>query len=356
MLKAKTEYRALGLMSGTSLDGLDMAICNFQIKRGIWKHNLEKAQTIKYPKELHDSLKNAYYSSAKEIAGLDSKLGKFIGEASSKFLKKAKLKVNLIASHGHTVFHEPENGYTFQIGNGAEIAAETGIQTICDFRSVDVAKGGQGAPLVPIGDKFLFPEFDACLNLGGFANISFDNEYGRRIAFDICAVNFVLNRLSNKLGMDFDNKGKIASSGIIISELFKELNKLEFYQQKLPKSLGQEWVEKNVQPLLSKKYKSEDLLRTFTEHVAIQISKVLNDIKGNRILVTGGGVYNNYLIQLLSLKCKKEIVVPTKLLIDFKEALIFAFLGVLRLRGEVNSLATVTGASSDSINGCIYFP
>jgi anhydro-N-acetylmuramic acid kinase len=356
MHSLKNKYRALGIMSGTSLDGLDMAICEFHLHKNKWNFRIEHFKTIAYTKELYGKLYEAYKSSAAEIAELNTAFGNFIGQAAKSFLLETDVKVDLIASHGHTIFHVPVKGYTYQIGNGAEIAAQSGVTTICDFRSLDIARGGQGAPLVPIGDKLLFSEYAACLNLGGFANISFDVNKERLVAYDICPVNFVLNRLANRVGLPFDSEGFLARSGELDKDLFKLFNENKYYMQNTPKSLGQEWVEANVLPLLSSNFDNKDILRTYTEHVAFQISCELNKVEGAKVLVTGGGVYNKFLLELISSKCNKQLFIPSPELIEMKEAMVFAFLGVLRLRGEVNSLASVTGAEADSCNGAIYSP
>ena len=348
-------YISLGIMSGTSLDGVDLALCEFIRDEKSWHYHFIRTQSVEYPQELLDRLKSAYTSSAKDLALLDADLGGFYGDIAFRFIQEQKQKVNLIASHGHTVFHNPQEGYTTQIGSGAHIAAKTGVLTISDFRSLDVARRGQGAPLVPIGDSLLFPEYDTCLNLGGFANMSFDNK-GIRIAYDICPVNFVLNKLAARLGLPYDDKGQIAKSGKPADQLLSKLNSLAFYHQKPPKSLGQEWVDQNIWPLFADKIKVEDLLRTYVEHVSDQIARNLNDFPGKKCLVTGGGAYNTFITELLRQKSTCLIEVPDAQLIEMKEALIFAFLGVLRIREEANSLSSVTGAIEDSVNGAIYFP
>lgn len=343
-------------MSGTSLDGLDMALCTFTYEKSGWSFTIEQYQTNKYPKDLEKRLKDSFDANAAEICRLNADYGSYLGETAKKFLDYYEETPDLIASHGHTVFHEPQKGYTLQIGSGAQIAVNSGVLTICDFRSLDVALGGQGAPLVPIGDELLFKQYDVCINLGGFSNISYRDENNARIAFDICPVNFVLNRLAKKLGQQFDYNGETAKSGEVIPELLKKLNKLEFYEQSAPKSLGQEWVQKEVFPLLDWDFGTANLLRTISEHIAIQISVVLNKVKGNKVLLTGGGAYNEFLINLIKQKTSKQIIIPEPEVIEMKEAIIFAFLGVLRYRKEVNCLASVTGATKDSISGLIYYP
>ncbi len=342
-------------MSGTSLDGVDMALCKFTFKEE-WQYTICNWATIVYPQELLERLKSAFSFSGEDLALLHSDLGRFLGEQARLFLNTTNKQVDIIASHGHTVFHNPDKGYTLQIGNGAEIAVRSGVKTVCDFRTLDVARGGQGAPLVPIGDKLLFSKYAACLNLGGFANISFDNQVGERIAYDICPVNFVLNRLSERLGFKYDLNGDLAREGNVDLSLLEVLNKNPYFSKKAPKSLGQEWVEENVLDYLSTSSDTRDLLKTYCEHIAFQLSSCFNEVPGRKILVTGGGVNNLFLMDLLRSKTDYNIVIPDKEIIEMKEALIFAFLGVLRIREEANSLKSVTGATNNSINGAIYLP
>lgn len=355
MIELKDNYQVLGVMSGTSLDGLDLALCQFNKAEDAWDFSIKEADTIPFTKDLKKLLKGAFFASAAELAMLDSHLGAFIGSEAKAFLKD-KGEVDFIASHGQTVFHEPDKGFTLQIGKGAEVAAKSGYTTICDFRSGDVAKGGQGAPLVPIGDMYLFSEYDACINIGGFANLSYSSADGKRIAYDICPVNFVLNRMANKLGLEYDDAGRLASKGQVMLDLYSSLNANSYFSKEEPKTLGQEWVEDNVFSLLEDDYDVQAALRSYCEHASLQIAKALEQVSGTEVLFTGGGVYNTFLMELIKSKTKKKIVVPEPRLIDSKEALIFAFLGVLRVRGEVNSLASVTGASEDTVNGAIYLP
>lgn len=346
------KYSVIGLMSGTSLDGLDIADCEFILKSGKWSASIKNARTIPYTKEWKERLANASKLSPSKLSLLNEEYGSFIGSTVNTFIKKNKCKVLFIASHGHTIFHQPEKKYTLQIGDGQAILNETKLPVVCDFRSGDVALGGQGAPLVPIGDELLFKKYDACLNLGGFANISYSQK-GKRIAFDICPVNIVMNELSEKLNRPYDDKGRIAKSGKVNAALLKQLNALPFYNQKPPRSLGREWVEKTIQPLLSRSEISTPAkMRTMVEHIAHQISKTLTRKK--TVLITGGGAFNTFLIERLAQNSKTKIILPDKKTIMFKEALIFAFLGVLRWRGEVNILRSVTGASRDSSGGTIY--
>ncbi|HET6990922.1 MAG TPA: anhydro-N-acetylmuramic acid kinase [Bacteroidia bacterium] len=350
--------RAIGLMSGTSLDGLDICLVRFADGADHWKYEIEFAETVPYPGEWIEKLIHAEKTSPKGQAGtelmkLHSEYGKYLGECVASFLKKNKTEKPLfVASHGHTIFHQPQIGYTFQLGSGVALTSACGIPVVCDFRTLDVALGGQGAPLVPVGDALLFKQYDYCLNLGGFANISFD-QGGKRIAYDICAVNYVLNRLAKRLGKNYDENGDLSASGKIIPEILEKLNALPYYKKSAPKSIGREWVEESIFPLLSENHKTEDLLATFTGHAAEQISKVIS-ANGN-LLVTGGGAHNLFFIEQLKKKCTAEIIIPDSKTIDFKEALIFGFLGLLRWNNQINTLASVTGARQDSSGGRIFY-
>lgn len=349
----KNTFHVIGAMSGTSLDGLDLAYCIFEKKKKGWRFSIPHTQCIKYNDAFRKNLAELETKSALEFVKADTEFGIFTGNKIKSFIAKHGLSVDFIASHGHTIFHQPQNGFTSQIGNGAAIAAATGITTICDFRRLDVALGGQGAPLVPIGDQLLFAEYDYCLNLGGFANISFQQNR-KRIAFDICPVNIVLNNLSLELGQEFDKNGVLAKSGKLNNELLQELNALSFYAKKFPKSLGKEWVLDEIFPLLHRsKLPITDKLHTFCEHIAIQISKALKSNSG-KIICTGGGTYNRFLMQRIKHHTAATVIVPERKLIEFKEALLFAFLGVLRSTGQKNCLKSVTGAISDNIGGCVY--
>ena len=270
----------------------------------------------------------------------------------NEFVEEYKIKnLDFIASHGHTVLHEPDKGITLQVGDGNEISRLTNVKVVFDFRTQDVALGGQGAPLVPIGDELLFSDYDYCLNLGGFSNISFNQE-SIRIAFDICPVNIVLNHYVKKIGYDFDESGRIALTGKVNAELLNRLNSIDFYNKNPPKSLGLEWVQKEVFPLVdSLETVNRNVLRTFVEHIAFQIGKVI--VGDKKVLVTGGGVFNSYLIKRIEFYAKTQITLVDDKLIDFKEALIFSFLGLLKINNEINCLKSVTGASVDHSSGVV---
>ena len=302
---------------------------------------------------MEDKLVKAIHKSEEELLELDLEYGKLLAKKVNDFIKKNNiLNIDFIASHGHTVLHQPEKGITLQIGNGQLLANETQQNVVCDFRTQDVKLGGQGAPLVPIGDAILFHQYDACLNLGGFANVSF-NKQNRRIAFDICPVNIVLNYYVNTLGFDYDNKGKIASTGIINAKLLEELNSLNYYKSKHPKSLGLEWVQSTIFPLIDdKNLEIRDVLATFIEHVAIQITVSTKNCKN--LFITGGGVFNEFLMQRINHYSNLEIIIPNSQIVNYKEALIFAFLGLLRVDNQVNCLSSVTGAKKDHSSGVIF--
>jgi anhydro-N-acetylmuramic acid kinase len=343
-----------GLMSGTSLDGVDIAACSFVKSTDQWQYKIHYSATISYTKQWQNKLLQASSLTGEELIRLDREYGDYLGTLVNATIEQSGIKPFLIASHGHTIFHSPKNKYSLQIGCGAQIAAQTGISVVCDFRSTDIALGGQGAPLVPIGDKLLFGAYDACLNLGGFANISFESN-GKRIAFDICPVNIVLNRLASTEGHVFDQDGETGRRGKINSEMLGQLNSISYYVAPYPKSLSREWVQSEFDPILELYHgRLADFLRTGYEHMGIQIGRVLDENNLTNILVTGGGVHNNFLMERIRQNCGAELVIPDKITIDYKEALIFAFMGLLRLRGEVNCLASVTGASDDSVCGVLY--
>jgi anhydro-N-acetylmuramic acid kinase len=346
-------YKVLGVMSGTSLDGLDLAYCEL-VKDEKWTYKILSTVTIPYSEKRKKILETAHTLSGEELTSLNIKFGKYIGEECRKFIQENSLEVDLISSHGHTIFHQPKRGFTFQIGNGANIFAETGIPVVCDFRTQDIALGGQGAPLVPVGDHFLFGDYDACLNLGGFANISTQHN-GNRIAFDICAVNIILNHYALQKGFDYDDGGKLSASGNLNTKLFDDLENLNFYKESAPKSLGREWVEGNLMLILNRYHIAvEDILHTYICHITKQISFTIDQLKSKTILITGGGAYNHFLIEKIRENTNAQIVIPEDATIQYKEALIFAFLGVLKWRGEINIWKSVTGATSDHSSGVIY--
>ena len=348
-------YNIIGVMSGTSLDGVDLAHIHFTVSNGQWQYKILESETVSYSNDWLNKLRNAVDFSKKELTQLNKDYTILLGNIIKNFIEKYHLKnIDAICSHGHTILHQPQNGFTLQIGNQPKIAKIVGETVVCDFRVQDVKYGGQGAPLVPIGDRILFADYDYCLNLGGFSNISFEQN-GKRMAFDISPVNTVLNFYANKLGLPYDNKGNIARSGETDLNLLEELDNLSYYQKPYPKSLGFEFVKTIVLSLMeSYDCSIEDKMHTFIKHIAKQTAYALPERKG-KILVTGGGAYNDFLLESLkSYLPEMTIIVPDSKTLEFKEALIFGLLGVLKLRKEINVLSSVTGAKKDHSSGVIH--
>lgn len=348
-------YNVVGVMSGTSLDGVDLAHIYFTINEGKWSFQIHESETVAYSEEWISKLKRAVDFSENELIRLNEDYTSLLSKVISEFIVKHKIEnLDAICSHGHTILHQPHNGITLQIGNLPKIAKLINQKVVCDFRVQDVRLGGQGAPLVPIGDRILFSDYDYCLNLGGFSNVSFE-ENGNRIAFDISPVNTVLNFYAEKLGFKYDNGGEIAKSGLVNNELLDKLNSFDFYKKKYPKSLGFEFVKTSVLPLIDEfQISDRDKLRTFVEHISLQISLAL-PLKKGKMLVTGGGAYNDFLLERMKFYMPDlELVIPNSKIIEFKEALIFALLGVLKIRNEVNVLASVTGSNRDHSSGEVF--
>jgi anhydro-N-acetylmuramic acid kinase len=349
----------IGLMSGTSLDGLDIAHVSIEFKNQKVHFELLNCETTPYDSEILLQLQKYKDLSIPEILILDKKIGRYYGEKVNEFIAKNKLvknHIDAIACHGQTIYHQPQNGFTYQIGCGSTLAYLTRIKVINDFRTRDIIAGGQGAPLVPIGDFDLFADqAESFLNIGGFANISF-KKGNEIIAFDICPGNLPLNLLANQLGLDYDKNGELAKSGKIISKLLKQLNALEFYCLNPPKSLGTEWLEKDFYHFLQGKHETKDLMRTIVEHIAIQISSVLKNENLSSVLISGGGAKNTFLINRINANFEGKIILPENKIIDFKEAIIFAYLGALYLKGNSTTLTSVTGAERPVCSGVLHIP
>jgi anhydro-N-acetylmuramic acid kinase len=358
-------YKVIGLMSGSSLDGLDIVFTELHENKGEWTFEILEADCYAYPEEWAEKLKNAIHLNALDYQLLHAEYGHYLGKEVNRFIEEKSLhyKVALIASHGHTTFHVPQKKMTGQLGDGAAIAAQTGVNVVSDLRALDVAFGGQGAPIVPIGEKLLLKDYTMFLNIGGIANISF-NAPGAYIAFDICAANRVLNLLANKTGKEYDAGGAIAATGAVHEELLAELNALEYYKQPYPKSLANSFGTDEVFPIIeSFNLSIEDALRSYVEHIVVQLKKgvQLSNYKpqttNHKLLITGGGAFNTFLIERLSEELRSlniEVVVPDEKLVQYKEALVMALIGVLRLRQEYNILSSVTGAQRNSIGGAMW--
>jgi anhydro-N-acetylmuramic acid kinase len=344
-------YQSIGLMSGTSLDGVDLVYS--KITTGSkYDYEIIHVKTYEYSEVWLNKLKSAFYCDKNDLERLDVEYGKFLGELVNSFIHEFQITdIDFVASHGHTIFHKPNEGYTLQIGCGKEIAKLVGTKVVYDFRTQDVEFGGQGAPLVPIGDRLFYSEFDFCLNLGGFANVSYEENSVRR-AFDICPVNIVLNYYMQQIGEKYDDQGKLAESGKVNIELLTKLNNDPFYALPLPKSLGYEFVIQNVIPLIdSFDLEIEDVLRTFVEHVAQKISQIFTKKEDSKVLINGGGAYNSFLISRIAAFSSVEIIIPSAKEIEYKEALIFSLLGVLKIEGKPNCLQSVTGAAKNHSSG-----
>ena len=342
-------------MSGTSIDGVDLVYANFFYDKH-WNFKILKSKTYDYDIDWQNILKNLSDKDLDSIKPIDKSYTKLLSEYILKFIEEFSIKqIDFISSHGHTALHDPSNSITYQIGNLKELSDYIGLKVICDFRVQDIKFGGQGAPLVPVGEKYIFPEYNTLINLGGFANITIKSN-NNLTAYDICPVNIVFNHLSNLRHLKYDDKGKIASSGKPNIELFDCLQSLDYYKQISPKSLGVEWVNENILPLINSfsEIPLKDLLNTFSKHFASQIA--INIKSAKKTLITGGGAYNDYLIQNIIDLTESEIIIPSSEIIEYKEALIFGFLGVLKDLNINNCYSSVTGATKDHSSGNIFIP
>jgi anhydro-N-acetylmuramic acid kinase len=356
-IESRNNFKVIGLMSGTSLDGLDIAYCHFKKEANTWTYRLKVAETIPYTRTWRNHLSTAQHSSAAGLVSLDFAYGEYLGSVCHDFVRRHRLSVDFISSHGHTIFHQPEKRFTYQLGNGNAIYAQSGIPVVFDFRSLDVQRGGEGAPLVPMGDALLFGDNDICLNLGGIANLSSDVSGSRR-AFDICFCNMALNFLMQTTGKQFDKGGRMSSRGSVDRLLKKGLDKANARWRAKRLSLGREMFERHLQPLLANtKIPIHDRLRTVTASIADEIVNAFLSVRkrNGTVLCTGGGAFNTFLVAELLDRCGDDftLIVPEEDVIKFKEAIVFAFLGVRRVRGEINCFRTVTGATRDSSSGSL---
>jgi anhydro-N-acetylmuramic acid kinase len=356
-------FHIIGLMSGTSMDGLDIAYVRFDEKEKI-HFTLLISETISYPSDWKHRLQEAFHKSPKDLVELDTDYGSFLGKTVYEFIQRHGIRPDLIASHGHTIFHKPQEGYTLQIGSGRHIQNETQIPVVCNFRVQDVALGGQGAPLVPIGDELLFPEYDFCLNLGGFSNVSWNFDSLRK-ACDISPCNILLNEICKRILIDYDINGQRAAKGKIKTDLLNRWNALPFYALMAPKSLGREWFEMHfIEEVHSSNIGVDDLLATSVQHIALQIDLFLKSVihahpsfkPQYKVLATGGGAHNRFLMEQLHNMGSPtlEYVIPETQIADYKEAIVFALLAYLRWHDRSNVLSSVTGASRDHSSGEVY--
>ena len=354
-------WHVLGLMSGTSVDGLDVASVQFTQKTqdGSWSFGLNAATTLEYPLPLQRQLWDAMSLDAVELRRLDKEWAQWAGQAVSAWVQRMKLPaIHLVGSHGHTVFHRPDEGWTWQLGSGAVLHAALGVPVVCDFRSLDVASGGQGAPLVPMADRELFGDWDVALNLGGFANISLEDPALGRVAWDVGPANLLMNLIAQTIGLSMDEDGKRAASGTVLPSLLKRWQDAPFHRLKPPKSLGREWLEQEVWPHAQQALEAhavEDVLATAVSYTSWA---VVRDIpEGASVLVTGGGAFNPTLMQGLEAASEGRGIhwhVPHSDLVNGKEALVFAWLGLLRWLDQPNALPSVTGARAATCGGALW--
>jgi anhydro-N-acetylmuramic acid kinase len=352
-------YKVIGIMSGSSMDGVDIALCHIKEDNGAYSFTIEQAETIEYNEKWRVRLSQLRKADSLAYAKTDVFYGHYLGQLVNDFIAKHQVKVDLVASHGHTVFHYPEALITRQVGDGASLSAICNLPVVTDFRSMDVAKGGQGAPLVAIGDEMFFSQYDYCLNLGGFANIS--GKIGQyRVAFDISPANIILNRTARDLNLEYDNNGEIAAQGSINYSMLENLNKIDYYNLPFPKSLNRDWINSELWQIVKDgdKLSPQDKMKTFVDHIAYQIANSIDYLsqkqsEGKRVLVTGGGAYNKTLMEHIQSHSDATFEIPDNKLIEYKESLIFALMGVLRIQNKANIYKTFTGAKSDSISGSL---
>lgn len=361
-------YNTIGVMSGSSLDGVDLAYCRFEVEDGKWTFEILQAETIPFPPKWELRLRKLLSQDALTFIKTHTYFGHYLGDTLNDFIQRHQLKgkIDFVASHGHTIFHQPDKLLTSQIGDGAAISAKTRLPVICDFRTCDVALQGEGAPIVPIGDIHLFSEHRFCLNIGGIANISCKVNSDKIVAYDTCPANMVLNQLANVLNVEYDKDGHIAASGEVDGYLLEDLNQSAYYHKPYPKSLGRTWINESFMPLFNRSDAPiEDFLRTAVEHIAIQIAQEIKQIykqegieldskNPDSLLATGGGALNVFLMKRIAHHTPVEVIVPDRKVVEFKEALIMGFVGVLRMRKEANCLKSVTGARVNNIGGCVY--
>lgn len=346
-------------MSGSSMDGIDLALCNITSDKGTYSYEIGACKTYEYSETWRLRLSQIRKADSLAYAKTDVFYGHYLGHLVREFMEEFNVDADLVGSHGHTVFHYPEEMITRQVGDGASLSAICKLPVVSDFRSMDVAKKGQGAPLVAIGDQVFFDDYDFCLNLGGFANISGKiGEY--RVSFDICPANILLNRVARDLDKEYDHNGEIASKGTINYGLLENLNQIDYYAMPFPKSLNRDWINNELWQIVKEgeKLSPEDKMKTFVDHIGVQISKSVSYLSskqpaGKKVLVTGGGAFNGVLMDHIKTHSEAEFTVPDEKLVKFKEALIFALMAVMRVENQPNIIKTFTGAKSNSVSGSL---
>ncbi|NJB85014.1 anhydro-N-acetylmuramic acid kinase [Lewinella marina] len=357
-------HTVLGIMSGSSLDGIDLAVCTFQLNPAatdpVEEWSVVAADTVAYPAEWKDRLQRATECTTAELLRLDAELGDWIGQQAAAFLDE-KPRPGIVGCHGHTVYHEPELGYTLQIGHGARIAGHLGVPVVTDLRSADIAAGGQGAPLAPVADRHLFPQYAAFLNLGGIANFSLRLPSGDYAAGDVSGCCQIMDRLARETGAEYDDDGKLARSGHPLPELTAALDELPFHRRPSPKSLSNQWVVEELWPVIRDYPASAgDRLHTFSVWLAGAIRREISlqqapGAEPLSVLVSGGGAHNGFLMDQLNTQAENlHFTAEPGPTTDFKEAALVALCALLRQEGLPNSLASATGADRDTINGALY--
>jgi anhydro-N-acetylmuramic acid kinase len=357
----RSSYNIIGMMSGTSLDGLDIVAATFRFDDSEWRYEIVASQSMAYDMDMKRTLREAHELSLEDGIQLHSRYGKYLAGQVNEFMERHNLQglIDCIGSHGHTVLHDPGHGYTFQLGDGAAISALTNLPVVSDFRSGDVALAGQGAPIVPMGEQHLFPGYRIFLNIGGIVNVSF-HQRDRIIAYDICPGNTPLNLLALLMGSDYDEEGRLAREGKPDEDLLSRLEGFSFYRRDLPRSLHTYQIVNEFMPVLDLSPGTvNDKLRTVTEHIAGQVAGHIrmnagDGLAGSPVLLTGGGALNSFLVERIRALADREISVPKTGVVEYKEALIMAFLALMRMLGQPNCSASVTGASRDNSGGAWY--
>ena len=357
----------LGLMSGTSLDGLDIALCYFEPE-----YQLLHSRCFEFTDDLKQRVLPFMTDQAQsidELMILDRDLATFAAEAILIFLHDHRIdakEVNAIGYHGQTLRHRPDEGCSLQIGNPHILAEMTGIDVIADFRRRDLAAGGEGAPLVPAFHHFLTEKMRrpfALLNLGGIANLSLFCENGEIQGFDTGPANTLIDQwIYQHTGVNFDAEGEWAASGAINQPLLEALLEEPYFQRSAPKSTGRETF--NLEWLNHKltyfgELSPEDIQATLTELTAVTIADALKHAKLNncQLILCGGGARNRYLVERLTTHLPDFTIIASDLLgwsADAMEAAAFAWLAWAFKNKKAGNIPAVTGAFGERRLGALY--